>query len=323
MSSIWQQLSIAVGHATNFEGGTGCTVIRGVDAPFRCAATLVGRGNGTRDLGTASPSHNVDRTDAILLTGGSAYGLDAAGGIMRWMEERGRGHPIGGGVVPIVPAAVIFDLAPVGRFDARPDANMAYAACDSASTDNIQEGSIGAGTGALVGKTGGLEGAMKGGVGVAEYASGDIRAGAIAVLNALGDVRDASGNIIAGACGPDGNFLDALQLCTQGSVRERLEREKRTNTTLAVVVVDRPLSKHTLWQVARASTAALYRRITPTGTQFDGDVVFAICPHGEPASDPGLLPGIEVAATLALEAAIERGVRTARGRDGFPGLGDS
>src|SRR4051812_24895932 len=115
-------LGIAVGHATDMEGATGCTVIRAVDGHLRGGVAVFGRATGARELNTMMPDHIADRVDALLLTGGSAYGLDAAGGVMRWMEERGRGFPVAGGVVPIVPAAVIFDLAPLGRFDARPTA---------------------------------------------------------------------------------------------------------------------------------------------------------------------------------------------------------
>ena len=157
---------IAVGHATDAAGGTGLTVVRGVDAPLRASAHVLGRATGSRELALLDPSAHVDRVDAIMLTGGSAYGLDAAAGVMRWMEERGRGFAVPGGVVPIVPAAVLFDLAPLGRFDARPTAEMAYRACDDAQTAGIEEGSVGAGTGCTVGKAAGAARAMKGGLGV-------------------------------------------------------------------------------------------------------------------------------------------------------------
>ena len=149
-------LGIAVGHASDDEGGTGCTVVRPVEGAMRGAAAVVGRATGTRDLLPLVSHHLVDRIDAIFLTGGSAYGLDAAAGVMRWMEERGRGFPVGGGVVPIVPAAVIFDLSPLGRFASRPTAEMAYRAADDARAENIGEGSVGAGTGATVGKAAGV-----------------------------------------------------------------------------------------------------------------------------------------------------------------------
>src|SRR5690349_21416413 len=190
-------LGVAVGHATDPDGATGVTVLRGLDAPLRAGSAVFGRATGTRELHTLQPGHLVDRIDALMLTGGSAYGLDAAAGVMRWMEERGRGFAVPGGVVPIVPAAVIFDLAPLGRFDARPSAAMAYEACDRASPNDIAEGSVGAGTGATVGKIAGPTRAMKGGIGGAMVTSGDWSVGALAVVNALGDVRDAGGRIIA------------------------------------------------------------------------------------------------------------------------------
>jgi L-aminopeptidase/D-esterase-like protein len=133
------RFGIAVGHSSDVEGATGCTVIRGISAPHRAACAVIGRATGSRELALLTPGHLVERVDAVLLTGGSAYGLDAAAGVMRWMEERGRGFPVGPGVVPIVPAAVIFDLLPLGRFDARPTPEMAYAACDSAVSEHIAD----------------------------------------------------------------------------------------------------------------------------------------------------------------------------------------
>ncbi|MDQ6831343.1 MAG: P1 family peptidase, partial [Gemmatimonadota bacterium] len=211
---------LAIGHATEQAGGTGLTVVRGIDAPFRAAASIFGRATGTRELDALSPEHLVDRVDAILLTGGSAFGLGAADGVMRWMEERGRGFSVSVGVVPIVPAAVVFDLAPCGRVDARPTPDMAYAACESARPLVELEGSVGAGTGTTVGKGAGSGRAMKGGVGAwvesGVGANGAIRVGAIAVVNALGDVRDASGAIIAGARADDGGFVDIARAVAAG-----------------------------------------------------------------------------------------------------------
>ena len=151
-----------------------------------------------------------------MLTGGSAFGLDAAAGVMRWMDERKRGHPMGDFVVPIVPAAVIFDLLPLGRTDARPTPEMAYAACETATSIGIAEGSVGAGTGATVGKVGGREGAMKGGVGCWFEQVDELMVAAVAVVNAFGDVRDAQGNIIAGARLPDGTFADSARILANG-----------------------------------------------------------------------------------------------------------
>lgn len=330
MTADFQGLGIAVGHATDVEGATGLTIVRGVHAPLRAGAAVFGRAAGTRELHTLSVDHLVDRIDAIMLTGGSAYGLDAAAGVMRWMEERGRGFAVPGGVVPIVPAAVIFDLFPLGRFAARPTPAMAYEACDRATPNDIAEGSVGAGSGATVGKIAGPTRAMKGGVGAALSRNGEWQVGALAVVNALGDVRDAKGRIIAGARVSDDassrKFIDtAQQLTTASAMRPALAATDGggvpTNTTLCIVATDAPLGKVELGQLARASGAALFRRITPTGTSVDGDVVFALAPARRP--EPlGALMGIEALAVAALESAIERAVTTARGRDGVPGLAD-
>jgi L-aminopeptidase/D-esterase-like protein len=318
--SAW---GLAVGHASDVEGATGLTVVRGVDAPFRAAAAVLGRATGTRELHVASPDHSVNRVDAVLLTGGSAYGLDAAAGVMRWMEAHGRGVSVPGGVVPIVPAAVIFDLAPLGRFTARPTPEMAYEACEDARAEGFAEGAVGVGTGAMVGAAAGPSWAMKGGFGCAAANGGGVQVAALAVVNALGDVRDAAGSIIAGARRAGGGFVDAARLAAQGGLTPRLADLIGHSTTLAVVAVDVVLTRTALAQLARAAGAALYRRITPTGTSLDGDVVFAVCPLDAGDSRPrATAPHVEALAVQALEMAIERCVRTARGRDGIPGLAD-
>ena len=295
------------------------TVLRGVNGAFRGGVCVFGRATGTRELETLDPTHQSGRVDAIMLTGGSAYGLDAAAGVMRWMEERKRGFDVGLGVVPIVPAAVLFDL-PIGDFKARPTADMAYAACDAASPTNIAEGSVGAGTGATVGKAAGREGAMKGGFGCAVRTAGNVVVCAAAAVNALGDVRGADGTIIAGARGPDGRFVDSARMMAQYASQPQFAKPTPQHTTLCVVATNMALERSELAQLARAAGAALFRRITPVGTSFDGDVVFALSnPDGPRAA---LLP-IELLAASALEEAIERGVRTAVGRDGIPGLADA
>lgn len=322
---------VAVGHATDSDGATGLTVLRGVTEPLRAGVAVVGNATGSRELLAASPDHLVDgRIDAIMFTGGSAYGLDAAAGVMRWMEERGRGFPVGPGVVPIVPAAVVFDLAPLGRFDARPTAEMAYAATESARSSGIAEGSVGAGTGTTVGKIAGPGLAMKGGVGLAvegDPASG-LAAFALAVVNAFGDVRDATGEIIAGARQTNGRggFLDTSAVLWGGrasnAAAASFDALARRNTTLAVVGVNRMMSSNELSALARAATAALFRRITPCGTAFDGDMVFAIGPiTGDRSDAPPAVAG--VMAVVALERALERAVVLAKGREGIPGIADT
>lgn len=301
-------------------GATGCTVIRGIDGPMRGAACVFGRATGTRELETLSPSHAAGRVDALLLTGGSAYGLDAAAGVMRWMEEHKRGFDVGAGVVPIVPAAVIFDLAPLGDFNARPTPDMAFAACDSATPTGFAEGSVGAGTGATVGKGAGRAHTMKGGFGAAMRTAADVQVCAMAVVNALGDVRDANGKILAGARNERGEFLDGAKVIASQSSTPKFGTLTPQNTTLCVVATNVALERGELAQLARAAGAALFRRITPAGTSFDGDVVFALC---RPDGPRGLLMPIELNAVAALEEAIERGVRLAAGRDGVPGLADT
>lgn len=312
---------LAVGHATDAAGGTGLTVVRGIDAPMRASAHVFGRATGTRELSLLDPSASNDRIDAILLTGGSAYGLDAAAGVMQWMEERGRGFFIGGGVVPIVPAAVVFDLFPLGRFNARPTSDMAYRACAEARSHGIEEGSVGAGTGCTVGKILGHARAMKGGVGVAIAAAdpgpSSVAAAAVAVVNAFGHVRDLANDIAAGPRGDSGTPVD-----TESRVmRADFDRpsSEAASTTISVVALNVALTKVELHQVACAAAAAYHRQIGPAGTSYDGDVIFAVSPL-EGRRAPLLVA--EVAATLALRRAIVRAVEKARGRDGIPGLAD-
>ena len=308
---------IAVGHATDAAGGTGLTVVRGVESPLRASAHVLGRATGTRELALLDPSSHNDRIDAIMLTGGSAYGLDAAAGVMRWMEEHRRGYAVPGGVVPIVPAAVLFDLVPLGAFSARPTAEMAYRACDEATSDAIEEGSVGAGTGCTVGKTSGPARAMKGGIGIAVAGTSGpsgVMAAAIAAVNAFGHVRDFDGTIIAGPRDENGIPGDAERAIAAAVLSGG---SAAVNTTLAVVALNVSFTKVELHQIARAASSALYRRIGPAGTSYDGDVIFAVSPM---EGRRGNLLQAEVAAVAALEQAIVRAVKTAKGRDGVPGL---
>jgi L-aminopeptidase/D-esterase-like protein len=308
---------LVVGHASDVVGATGCTVLRGADGPFRCAARVVGRATGTRELALLDPAHLVDRVDAILLSGGSAYGLDAAAGVMQWMEEHGRGVDVGAGVVPIVPAAVVFDLAPLGSFNARPTAAMAYEACDTAVAD-VVEGSVGAGTGATVGKITGPAFAMKGGLGASQAGSGALRVCALAVVNALGDVRDGAGSIIAGARSGASAWLDSARfIAGVNEAPARFDSLTGRNTTLCIVATNADIGRAELGALAQAASAALYRRITPVGTVFDGDIVFATAPVTGGVTAPQAK--IESLAVLALEDAIERAVRTSAPGEIFRG----
>lgn len=300
---------VRVGHATDAEARTGCTVVLG---PFRAACDVRGLATGSRELETTRPGHLVPRIDAILLTGGSAFGLAAADGVVAWIEEHGGGYPTGAARVPIVPAAVIYDLA-VGRADRRPDAAMGRAACDAASNAPVAEGAVGAGTGATVGKIAGLEHAMPGGIGSWSEEGVGGRLGALAVVNALGDVRGADGAILAGARANGGGFIDAARLLREGAFSPEatapVRPEPGSNTTLVVVATDAPLDQGALRLVARAAATAMARRVTPVHTPFDGDISFAISAT-EPAQR---LPAQRVlalseVASFCVEQAIERAV---------------
>jgi L-aminopeptidase/D-esterase-like protein len=308
---------ILVGHATDDAGATGCTVVVGPPDGMPCTAFVRGRATGSRELDACRPESLAGRVDAVVLTGGSAYGLAAADGVARWMEARGRGYRIGGGVVPIVPAAVVFDLLPLGRFDARPTPEMGAAACAAAATP-VAEGSIGAGTGTTVGKALGLPWAMKGGVGTWAVRAGEVVVGALAVVNAFGDVLDAAGRILAGARRPDGTFADAAAHLAAGGAPGGAVGAAH-HTTLMVVATSAGLDRLALAGVARAGGDAVARRVVPSGTAVDGDVVFACSAGAVPASPFQ----VEQLARQAAEMAIERAVRTARGREGIPGLGDA
>jgi len=306
---------ILVGHATDEAGGTGCTVVLAPPAGMRCSAFVRGRATGTRELDVCRSDALADRVDAILLTGGSAPGLAAADGVVRWLAAQGRGFQAGGVPIPLVPGAVVFDLFPCGRADACPDAAMGERACAAAARE-VAEGSVGAGTGATVGKALGLAHAMKGGVGTWALREGGIVVGALAVVNAFGDVTDAAGRIVAGARAADGGFADGAAYLARGGVPFGAPADATHQTTLAIVATNAAVDRVALAGVARAAADGLARRVVPAGTPFDGDVVFA-CSAGDAAASP---VQVEQLARLAVEAAVERAVRAARGREGIPGL---
>ncbi|NJD18460.1 MAG: P1 family peptidase [Gemmatimonadetes bacterium] len=300
---------LAVGHGHAYGSRTGCTVFLG---PFRAAAEVRGLATGSRELGVLDPHHLVPAVDAILLTGGSAFGLAAADGVMGWLEEQGRGYDTGVVRVPIVPAAVIFDLH---AHATRPDSETGVAACEDAREGWPAEGRVGAGAGATVGKIAGPEASMPGGVGAFALDAGRWRVGAVAVVNSLGDVLDGDGAIVAGARAPDGTFLDtaALLLRGAGPAGEMRDVVAGTNTTLAVVATDAPLSRVDLGRMARVAANALARRVSPVHTPFDGDVVFAVSTAPETAEvSAAELLALGVAAEHALEEAITRAVTAER-----------
>lgn len=291
-------------------------MVLGPPEGMAAAASVRGRATGTRELDALSPRHLVPGIHAILLTGGSAFGLGAADGVMRWLAERGRGFDVGVGVVPIVPAAVVFDLAILGRSDRWPGPAEGYQACETA-VGSVEEGSVGAGTGVTVGKVTGPDGAMKSGVGTWAEQRGDVVVGALAVVNAFGDVRDRHGSIIAGAR-RGGEFVDARRYLADGGTPGGSFAQAGANTTLVVVGTNARLSRGELAETAAMSVDAMAQRITPVGTQFDGDIVFAVSTE----KITGVSPiAVEMLAQEAVAMAIERAVRTAVGSEEVPGLG--
>lgn len=313
MASITDVAGITVGQVSNLESGTGCTVVLGPDVGMRASVFVRGRATGTRELDALSPTHLVSAVHAILLSGGSAFGLSAADGVMRWLAERGRGFDVGVGVVPIVPGAVVFDLS-YGK-PVWPGPEDGYRACEAAGLD-VAEGTAGAGTGATVGKVRGLAGAMKGGVGTWSVRLGDLIVGCLAVVNAFGDVREASGAILAGARAETG-FVDASGFLADGGTAGGSLAASASNTTLVVVATNGDLARVELQELARMASDSLARRITPVGTQFDGDAVFAVSTAEVSVARPLT---VEMLAQEATAVAIERAVRLAVGTDAIPGL---
>lgn len=316
---------IEVGHAQDEEALTGCTVIL---CRHGAVAGVDQRGGapGTRETDLLKPVNLVEQVHAVLLTGGSAFGLDAAGGVMRFLEEQGIGFNVGVARVPIVPATVIFDLA-LGRADRRPDPEMGYRAAASASRRPVEEGNVGAGCGASVGKILGMKQAMKAGLGSAAIRlSGGIVVGALMVVNAFGDVIDPqNGQIVAGAratqLGPlrlgraDG-FLDTLELMKTLPGRALLQFATRTNTVIGVVATNARLSKAEATRVAQMAQDGVARTIRPAHTLLDGDTLFALS-TGNKRTDISALGA--VAAEVVAEA-ILRAVRKAHSAGGLPGL---
>ncbi len=307
---------IRVGHADVSGGGSGCTVILG---PFRGAAEILGQATGSRELDVLSPHHLVDRVNALLLTGGSAFGLSAADGVMAWLEERGEGFDTGLARVPLVPAAVIFDLvAGVGR----PGPQEGRRACEAASTGPVSEGRVGAGAGATVGKIRGMQGVAPGGVGswsrrVEGGSLGEATVGALAVVNALGDVVAEDGSVLSGGDGIEpegGGRKDPWKPGLEGG-SARGGRPAGANTTLAVVATDLPLSRVELRRLARMAATALPRAVVPVHTPFDGDIMFAVTTsEKEKAVSPEELLSVGVAAGQVLEEAVRRAVSVDRRR---------
>lgn len=306
---------VKVGHFTDDRRPTGCTVVL-VEEGATGGVDVRGAAPGTRETDLLDPSNLVDKVHAVLLSGGSAFGLDAAAGVVRWLEERGIGFPAGPARVPIVPAAILFDLG-VGDHRVRPDAAAGYRACEAALGEAPAEGSVGAGAGATVGKLFGLSRAMKGGVGTAAARVGRVAVGAIVAVNAVGDVVDpATGAVVAGARTEDGRRrLGAADTILRGELPPALQAGMAT--TIGVVATDAILTKAQARRLAQVSHDGLARAIEPAHTMWDGDTMFAL---GTGKSGlPGNMMALSVLAARVTAAAVLRAVLNAKGVGG-PGL---
>ena len=285
-NSLTSLQGILVGHYTDDRRPTGCTVVL---CPQGAVAGVDVRGAapGTRDTDALSPSNTVQEVHGVLLTGGSAYGLDAAGGVMRWLEERGHGFQVGPAIVPIVPAAVIFDLwvddfsktRPVSTQNPRirPDAQAGYLACQAANSEPVQQGNVGAGAGATLGKLNGPDCAMKGGIGSASLCVHGVTVAALVVCNALGDVVDPqTGKLLAGArvSADSRDLLDIVKAQLNGHSISK--PQAGSNTTIGVVATDAVLTKPQAHRLAQVAHDGLARSIRPVHTPMDGDTLFAL-----------------------------------------------
>lgn len=313
--SLTDVRGLRVGHHTDARRPTGCTVVLTPDGAV-AGVDVRGAAPGTRETELLSPLNAVEKVHAVLLAGGSAFGLDAAGGVMRWLDERGFGVEVGPARVPIVPAAILFDLW-IGDTAIRPDAASGHAACEAASDAPVVQGNVGAGAGCSVGKLFGIARAMRGGLGSASVTVDGITVGALVAVNAIGDVVDpASGRVIAGARTADGHALfGTMQALLRGELPAPLQ--VGAATTLGVVATDAVLTKAQANKIAQMAHDGFARAINPVHTLTDGDTIFAL---GTGAS--GRTANTTLLGALAAEVtatAIVRAVRAATRLDA-PGL---
>ena len=316
-SSICDVAGLKVGHFTSTRRPTGCTVVL-CEQGATAGVDVRGAAPGTRETDLLAPENTVDVVHAVLLSGGSAFGLAAADGVMRWLAERGHGLKVGAACVPIVPAAVLFDLQ-LGDATIFPDAAAGYAACEGASCQAPMEGSVGAGTGASVGKLLGAARAMKGGIGTASVCVNGITVGALVAVNAVGDIIDpATGRLIAGARGDDGRPIGVAMAMLKGT--RPVSPLTAAATTLAIVATDARLSKSAAKKLAQISHDGLARTIKPVHTPFDGDVVFSLATGA--AGIDGDLNLLGVMAAEVVEQAVLRAIFAAAGWPELPGWRD-
>ena len=321
--SITDIPGIRVGHSTDLEHATGCTVVL-------CPQGTVGgvdvRGSapGTRETDLLKPGNLVNEVHGVLLSGGSAYGLDAASGVMRYLEEQGTGYEIGRVVVPIVPGAIIFDLG-LGSSNVRPTADDGYTACQSAVSGEVGEGTVGAGTGATVAKALGMRHAVKGGLGICSLDLGDgLIVSAIAVVNALGDVVDPeTGCVIAAPRTEDDNgFHSTVELMSRPrSEWPQAQAVAGGNTTIGVLSTNAALSKEQANKLAERGQDGIALAVRPSHTMGDGDTVFALATGAwQGQVDHMQLTRLGAVAASVMAQAVVRGVTQANGLAGVPGV---
>jgi L-aminopeptidase/D-esterase-like protein len=315
MKGLTDISGIRVGHVSDYQAITGCTAIL-CESGAVGGVDIRGSASGTSETPTLDPLHVDPVVHGILLAGGSAFGLEAASGVRRYLEARGAGVITPAAKVPIVPAAILYDLG-IGTSHIRPTAAMGEAAAHAATTDAVAEGSVGAGTGATVGKALGMRQAMKGGIGsFTVELTGGVLVAALVAVNALGDIRDpANGKIVAGARkSPESReFANSEALLKERPPQSLV----RTNTTLAIVATNARLSKVEATKLAQFGSQGVIRAISPVNTTNDGDTMFALS-LGNIRAD---INALGIAAGEAVTSAILRAVRSAKGLGGIPGLG--
>jgi L-aminopeptidase/D-esterase-like protein len=316
--SITDVQGIKVGHFTDTRRPTGCTAILAEEGAV-AGVDVRGAAPGTRETDLLNPINTVQQVHAIMLSGGSAFGLETATGTMRYLEERGIGFNVGVAKVPIVPAAILFDLG-VGDPKIRPDAQAGYRACKAASASMPAEGNVGAGAGATIGKLFGMSRAMKSGIGTSAFKLEGITIGVIVAVNAVGDVFDPStAKIVAGARTKDGKSLvNSMEAIKRGEQLPPLM--SGTATTIGVVATDVVLSKAQATKVAQMAHDGLARTINPVHTAYDGDTIFALA-TGK-SSKQANVTLIGALAAEAMAQAVLRAVRAARGIAGLPAAGE-
>jgi L-aminopeptidase/D-esterase-like protein len=307
---------IKVGHWTDRDAATGCTVVY-AEGGAMPGVEVRGPSPGTYETDLMRPGFASRRVDAVLLTGGSVFGLEAAAGVRRWLEERGIGSQYGGETIPIVTGAVIFDLR-TGRADVRPTAESGYAAIAAATSGEVEQGSVGAGTGATVAKLMGRGRALKGGLGTAGEALTDgLVVGAVVVVNAVGDVIDSqTGGVVAAPRGENGAFQDTLD-----ALRRRPGRPAEGNTTIGVVATNAKLTKEETNRLASIAHDGLARAIRPVHTLADGDTMFALS-TGQREISQAAGVALETFAARAVERAVVKAVLRATSLAGVPSVGE-